>query len=80
MEYKSQHVGGRQVRLNHHAVRIEDEVAVRGEIEELRILRPRLLQLVPGFAQLLVLRLQLDLVDAQLVDDGGGVHLRQVVA
>ncbi len=62
---------GREVRFADDAVVAHGEVAHGRQVEEIEIARPRGFKLLLGAAQLLVLHLELDLVDAQLVDGGG---------
>ena len=70
----AQQGGGGQVGIAHDARVVQSEIAHRRQVEEVEVLLALRVQLVLGAAQLLVLHLELDLVDAQLVDGGGELH------
>ena len=69
----AQQVRGRNVGVADKALVAQGDVAHRRQVEELEVFLALRVQLELGAAQLLVLHLKLDLVDAQLVDGRGEV-------
>jgi hypothetical protein len=59
-ERSPQERGRRQVGLDDAAIEVECEVGDRGLLVQLRVARPRCLELFAGFAQLSILYLELD--------------------
>ena len=73
----AQHRRGRQVGLPDHALVADGEVADRGEVVEVEVPRPRVLQFRLRPAQFLVLHLELDLMDVKFVEQLGHRVCRQ---
>ena len=76
----SQQAGPSQVGVGNRSLTVEGQIADRREIVEIAVFFKSRLHLVSGFAELLVLQLQLHLVDLQLVEQpqSAGVGLQRL--